>query len=168
VGKAESATLGRSLALHMHLVGATYDELLDAWVECEAVLAEMAAKNPDRDRVRRLMSPYVESDVPAKEGKHAIDEGFNFHGDLAALAGNRVFAYMLRMPGSIVSEHILTTVSRHALEDQIVHDHVAIAKAVIAGNAKKARETSRQHIHRVAEYFRAYWPLKVGEKIRWR
>lgn len=168
VGRAQPVNLGRTLALHMHLLGATYDELLDTWETTEALLAERAARNPDRERVRKLLSPFLDKDSPSHHPVHSIGEGLEFHDRIGELAENRVLSFLLLIAGTMVAEHIITTVERGALEDHIVHDHALIAEAIIAGNPKKAYQAMWNHTHHVAEYFREYWPRKVGEKIQWR
>ena len=167
VGKVEVASLGRTLTLHMHLVGATYDELLASYILAESITAELAATNPDRALVSRLMQPYVDEDKAVLH-EHAVSEGFQFHETVAVLANNRVLGFMLQTPGAIVNDHIVTSLDRKVLEDHIVHDHSRIAAAIIAGNAKKAYLTMHEHTERLVEHFRAYWPKRVGEKIEWR
>ena len=49
VGHLDPASLGRTSTLYFHLAGATYRELLEAWLVLEPILAERAARNPDRD-----------------------------------------------------------------------------------------------------------------------
>lgn len=168
VGQVQPASLGRTLTLHMHLIGATYDELLDTWVLTEGLLAELAAANPDREKVRVAMTPFVEKTPASKKAKHEIAEGLEFHEAVAALAGNRVLSFLLQTAGAVVSEHVLNAVDRQTLEEDIVHDHDAVAKAIIAGNSKKARELMDEHVHHIADRFRAYWPRRVGDKIQWR
>jgi GntR family transcriptional repressor for pyruvate dehydrogenase complex len=167
VGKVHPGSLGRSLTLHMHMLGATYDELLNTWVLAEPMLAELAAKNPDRERVRRAMAPFLVKQKPSQQYPHDIVEGLQFHDVISELADNRVLAYLLRTAASIVTEHIVTTIDTKALQDHIFHEHAEIAQLIISGNAKKARIAMQGHIHHVAEYFRAYWPRKVGDKIQW-
>ena len=167
VGKVEVASFGRTLTLHMHLVGATYDELLSGYVLAESITAELAASNPDRALVARLMRPYV-ADGKAAMHPHAVSEGFKFHETVAVLADNRVLGFMLQTPGAIVNDHIVTRLNRKVLEDHIVHDHSRIAAAIIAGNPRKAYLAMHEHTERLVEHFRAYWPRKVGEKIEWR
>lgn len=169
VGAVHPVALGRTLMLHMHMIEATYDELLDTWILIESVLAEQAAKNPDRVAVRRAMTPFVEVGTNGSARKiHAIDEGLEFHTAVGELASNRVLDFLLRTPGSIVTEHIISLIDREKLEEQIVHDHSAVAKAIIAGDAAKARRKMQDHLNNVVNHFRAFWPQRVGEKIQWR
>lgn len=166
VGKAHPAQLARTLTLHLQFGGVTYDELLDTWILTESILAQRAAKNPDGALIKRVMEPYLHRHVP--DGTHSIDEGLKFHEDVADLAGNRVLAFSLSMAGIIVTEHLMATIDRKSLEDDIVDDHDLVAKAIITRNPDKAYKAMHDHILRVAQYFRDYWPQKVGERIRWR
>ena len=66
VGAVDPANLGRMSTLFYELAGATYAELLEAWVVAETYIAELAARNPDRAAVREAMAPYlVDPDRPS-------------------------------------------------------------------------------------------------------
>jgi len=100
------------------MLGANYDELLEAWVESEPVLARLAALNPDREKVRKALSPFLD------EGHAwAVREGLRFHEIIADLAGNRVLGLVLQPVAFIVTEQVLTSAERGDLENHIVHDH---------------------------------------------
>jgi DNA-binding FadR family transcriptional regulator len=171
VGAALPANLGRSLILHMQFVGATYDELMETCIWSEGQLAELAAGNRDRRKVRQLMSPFLgppASGRPGGESLHTVEEGLNFHLAVGALVENRVRAFMLMMPGQVLVEHITGNVERHYLEDPFVHDHEAIAGAIIAGSAARAGKLMRAHFQDINKYFRTYWPRAVADKIQGR
>ena len=46
VGRVLPGNLARTLTLYLHMSGATYDQLLDAWTAAEPLLARLAAENP--------------------------------------------------------------------------------------------------------------------------
>jgi DNA-binding FadR family transcriptional regulator len=163
VGRVLPGNLSRTLTLHLHMLGANYDDLLEAWVETEPVLARLAALNPDREKVRTSLAPFLEEDHA-----WAIREGLRFHDIVAELANNEVLALTLRAVGFIVTEQVLTSTERGALEDHIVHDHRRLAEAIIAGDAERAATIMREHIRHEVEEFKAFWPLKVGETVQWR
>lgn len=165
VGEAHPASLGRSLTLHMQFVGATYAELMETCIWTEGQLAEFAAKNRDRKKVRRLMQPFV---GVGKHHEHPVEEGLDFHLAVGSLVENRVRAFMLMMPGQVLVEHILGNIDRPNLEDPFVHDHEAIAKAIIDGNAARAGKLQREHYEHLNQYFRTYWPRAVADKIQGR
>jgi DNA-binding FadR family transcriptional regulator len=163
VGRVLPGNLARTLTLHLHMLGANYDELLEAWVESEPVLARLAALNPDREKVRQALGPFLD------EGHAwAVSEGLRFHDILADLTNNRVVALTMQAVGFIVTEQVLTSAERGDLEDRIVHDHRQVAEAIIAGDADLAAERMREHIRHAVEDFKAFWPLKIGEKVQWR
>jgi len=163
VGRVLPGNLSRTLTLHLHMLGANYDELLEAWVESEPLLARLAALNPDREKVRTSLSPFLDEDHA-----WAVREGLQFHDIVAELGGNRVLSLALRSIGFIVTEQVLTSAERGELEQQIVHDHREVAEAIIAGDAELAANRMREHIRHAVEDFKAFWPLKIGEKVQWR
>jgi len=98
----------------------------------------------------------------------AVREGLQFHDIVSELSNNQVLALALRSIGFIVTEQVLTSSERGRLEEQIVHDHRDVAEAIIAGDADLAAKRMREHIRHAVEDFKAYWPLKIGEKVQWR
>ncbi len=163
VGRVAPGNLARTMTLHLHMLGANYDQLLEAWVQAEPVLARMAAANPDRKRVKEALGPFLD-----ETHAWAVQEGLRFHDLLADLADNPVLSLTLQSIGHIVTEQVLTSVERGELEPGIVHDHRELAEAIIAGDAARAEQLMRDHVRHMVEDFRAYWPLKIGEKVQWR
>jgi DNA-binding FadR family transcriptional regulator len=168
VGRALPGNLARTLTLYLHMAGSTYDQLLNAWTATEPVLAKLAAQNPDRERVRDLMQPFVAQADSEEHGKWSPMEGIDFHDRVARLADNPVLSLVLNSISYISTEQVLTNPDRGELEEQIVHDHSDLAEAIIAGDAEKAERLMAEHIEHVVEDFKAYWPRRVGEKIQWR
>jgi DNA-binding FadR family transcriptional regulator len=169
VGQVDPANLGRISTLYYHLAGATYAELFDAWVLTEATLAELAARNPDRRRVREALKPLVdhdgddETDVESFVVMHT-----NFHAAVASLAGNRVLELTLQTMGRIVTHHIVVNADPRDARSTIAHDHRDIARAVISGHAHKARDLMGEHVHAVAEVYRSQIGDQMGDLIEWK
>lgn len=163
VGRVLPGNLARTLTLHLHMLGSTYDQLLQAWEETEPTLARLAARNPDRARVREALNPFLD-----ESHAWAINEGLRFHDIVADLSGNPVLALALQSIGYIVTEQVLTNTERGELEHRIVHDHREMAEAIIAGDEVKAEKLAREHLRHIVDDFRAFWPLKVGETVQWR
>ncbi len=163
VGRVLPGNLSRTVTLHLHMLGASYDQLLQAWIETEPVLARLAAANPDREHVREALSPFLDDSHP-----YAVREGLRFHDIVAELANNEVLALVLRSVGFIVTEQVMTSTERGELEQQIVHDHRELAEAIIAGDVEGAATLMREHIRHEVEHFRAFWPLKIGQTVQWR
>ena len=168
VGQVLPGNFARTMTLYLHMSGVTYSELLDAWLQTEPMLADLAARNPDKALVKAAMQPFLGGAHSCLGEMRQIPAGLAFHDVVADLAGNRVLTLQLQAIGFIVAEHILNTAPREELEDQIVDDHTAIAEAIMAGKPQLARQLMAAHVQHVVEDFKAYWPRRVGEKVQWR
>lgn len=169
VGHLDPASLGRTSTLYYHLAGGTYAELLDAWVVTEVILAERAARNPDRAAVRAAMQPYREP-PPASDDEltEFVLAHTHFHGVLASLAENRVLEITLQTMGQIVTHHVLGHADPRHDRETIESDHAAIAKAVIAGAPVKASEAMERHIRTMIDVYKTHLGAQLHEFIEWR
>jgi DNA-binding FadR family transcriptional regulator len=166
VGQAAPSNLGRTMTLYFHMAAVNYDDLLSAWILTEPLLAELAALNPDRARVREKLASYLP--VNDEDARADIPSGLAFHDAVGELSGNRTLAFTFRSIGFIVSDHVLMMKDREGLEDFIVHDHAELARAIIEGDAPAARRLMAEHVQHVVDDFRAYWPRRVGQRVAWR
>jgi len=170
VGAVDPANLGRTSTLYYHLVGATYGELFDAWEVAEGYLAERAARNPDRERVRSLLVPYLSGgDGHFEQVEAFVQHHTDFHKVVGSLAGNRVMQLSLMAIGMTVTHHLVVNDDPRNVVDLIEHDHKVIAEAVIAGKPIKARDEMRAHLRLVAEFYeRTLGGELLDQLIEWR
>lgn len=169
VGAVDPANLGRTSTLYYHLAGATYSELFDAWILSECLIAELAAGNPDRAAVREALAPYREAHERAEE---TLDEFVashgQFHSVVASLARNRVLQLSLMVVGQIVTHHVAVNVDPRTARDTIEHDHAEIAKAIIAGRPRRARQCMDAHIRAITDFYRSELGPQMSDIIEWR
>lgn len=165
VGEATTEKLSQTLTLYLHLMGATYRELTDAWAETESLLADRAARNEDRDLVRKILEPYLDRENCCMRDS-IRGKGPNFHSDVAHLANNRVLGLSIRSIATIAAQYVATNLSEMKLDD-LYSDHSAIAKAIIDGKPARARKLMFEHIRHIDSHFSRVWPEKVGERITW-
>jgi GntR family transcriptional repressor for pyruvate dehydrogenase complex len=163
VGRVHPGHVARTLTLHLHMLGTNYNQLLDAWMTAEPMLARLAAQNPDRELVRNSLMPFLN-----EEQKWLVAQGLEFHDIVGELAGNPVLSLVLKSVAFIVTEQVITQGERGELEHKIVHDHHELAEAIIAGDGDLSERLMREHLQHIVEDFKAYWPMKVGEKVQWR
>jgi DNA-binding FadR family transcriptional regulator len=169
VGHLDPASLGRTSTLYYHLAGGTYAELLEAWVVSEEILAERAARNPDREAVRTAMEPYLEpAQTDADEVTEFVLAHSHFHGVLASLAENRVLEVLLQTVGQIATHHVLGHADPRHDREQIEADHAAIAKAVASGSPHKAAKAMAAHIRTMIEVYEVHLGAQLNEFIDWR
>ncbi|WP_235747013.1 FadR/GntR family transcriptional regulator [Nocardia coffeae] len=172
VGAVDSAHLGRVSALFYTMEGATYDELLEAWVWAEAELAERAARNPDADLRAVRMEPFVHAHDESEDGApdalgDYLERHAGFHHAVAGLAGNRVLALSLETYGQIVAHHVAVLDDPRALRDVLIDDHLQIASSIASGHPRRARELMWQHLGGVVEYCREHLSVPLESPIEW-
>jgi DNA-binding FadR family transcriptional regulator len=158
VGTVDSANLGRMEALYFHLAGATYDELFETWVFAETELARRAAANPDDGVRRAAMARYLDGQVDqvAHDDLDVYMQGHEgFHGAVAALAGNRVMQVTFRSYGQIVAHHLATIGDIRTIHQELVDDHLGLAKAVHDGDSDASAALMQDHLTQVIELNRA-------------
>jgi GntR family transcriptional repressor for pyruvate dehydrogenase complex len=169
VSHLDPASMGRTSTLFYHLAGGTYAELLDAWIVTESLLAERAARNPDRAAVRAAMEPYL---APLEESDEGITtfvlSHTHFHGVLASLAENRVLEMMLQTIGQIVTHHVLGHADPRHDRETIEADHLNIARAVLAGTPRKAAQAMQEHIETMIDVYNEHLGAQLHEFIAWR
>jgi GntR family transcriptional regulator, transcriptional repressor for pyruvate dehydrogenase complex len=170
VGHLDPANLGRMSTLFYHLAGATYAELLETWVLSESLLAERAARHPDRDAVREALEPFIAQDAHADEDgvEGFATEHARFHAVIASFAENRVLELMLQTSGQIVTHHVIVTADPRVTRDVIDDDHAEIARAIVSGHANKARTAMEEHIRRMAGFYELDGSARGDQLIDWR
>lgn len=161
VGAADDRSLSRTLRLYLHFMGTDYEELLKAWLVTDPVLAQLAAENPDRALVKRTMAPYLKPD----QGADVEREGAEFHIAVAELAGNEVLALMFRALTTCMEAPIVAAVRQQNFDDEVIHDHVEIARAIVDGKADKARKLMKEHVEHIISHFEEFLPHTIGAKV---
>jgi len=170
VGSVDPANLGRVSTLYFHMAGATYDELLDAWSLAECTLAELAARNPDREARAAAMAPYLEpstEQAASEDLEEFIQQQGGFHVVVASLVSNRVIELILQTMGRIVSHHVASTDDPRVLYDVIAEGHRRLAKEIAAGHPRAARALMEEHIDEISTYNRERLGSKVDDLIEW-
>ena len=143
VGTVDPSKLGRISSLYFHMAGATYGELFDAYAFADATLAARAARHPDADHRASAMAPYVTHRDHDTDIEHYINRHAGFHTAVAALADNRVLQISLHAVGLLVGRHYVHQIDAHHLtleeaqesREFVASDHVAIAQAIVDGDA---------------------------------
>jgi DNA-binding FadR family transcriptional regulator len=170
VGCIDAANLGRMSTLYYHLAGATYAELFDAWITGEAILAERAARNGDRDAVKAALTPFLDSRSHHEppEVDEFVRTHTRFHAVVASLANNKVLELNLQTIGQIVTHHIVLNLDPRELRDAIEKDHRVIARAIECGHWVKARDAAEQHIRRLIDLYGERLGDQTQGYIDWR
>jgi len=171
VGNVDPANLGRVSTLYYHMAGATYNELFEAWVLAESIIAERAARNPDGEARVKAMAPYLEQNgvhAAPEELEKFVEAHARFHAAIASLVNNRVIELTFQTMGQIVTHHVAVVDDPRVLRDLIADDHLKLAKAIAAGHANRARTVMEAHILGVGRINADRLGAKMNEFIEWR
>jgi GntR family transcriptional repressor for pyruvate dehydrogenase complex len=171
VGQIDPANLGRTSSLYLHVAGATYAELFDAWVFTERVQAELAAGNPDRIAVRDAMAPFLvepDAELAAEDLTKFVFHHTHFHAVVASLVDNVVLELLLQTVGQIVTHHVVVNSDPRQVQEVIARDHCSIAKAVSAGHAHRARGLMEEHILAMADVYQQQFGRRMDDYVEWR
>jgi GntR family transcriptional regulator, transcriptional repressor for pyruvate dehydrogenase complex len=166
VSAVDPRNLAKISMLYLHLGGATYQELFEAQQVMGRTDAERAARNPDRQRVRAAMKPFLSEDQPV-QGPDYWTVTNEFHGAVGELAENRVIELMSRIVGSIWHERIVTRMDTHSVRGQIHAEHREIARAIAARQPAKAGRLMHDHFGWLVEEYSRHWPGRFDELIEW-
>jgi len=171
VGTVDPANLGRMSTLYFHMAGATYGEVFEAWVVSEGILAWRAARNPDEALRLAKMAPYLEGHHDTSDPEELesfVRSHVRFHGEIASLAQNRVLELSLQTFGQIVSHHVALEDDPRAMQELIAHDHLRLARAIVAGQPTRARNLMMKHIEAVREYTAAKLGDRINDYVEWK
>jgi len=168
VGTASSMNLARTMTLYFQLAGATYEELLEAWRMLEPLGAELAAKNRDRQLVERTLRAHLEHFDDGGDLTAYQTHSNGLHFSVIDLAENQVLALVVGAIGDIIRTHVILRIDPFELRQLIDEDHAAVAEAVIAGEAERARAAMLAHIDGLAPIYRSHWDGDVEEIIEWK
>lgn len=157
VGRIDPANLAETLGLYLLLGRSSLDELLDAWLMVEPLLAQLAARNPDRERVKALMAPF---DDAAHPDERELSTGLAFHDTIADLADNQLLSLMFGAVGFLVTERVRLSAPDFTLSEATVDAHADIARRVARGDESGAHRAMRKHLEEVIEEIRAL-PLDI-------
>jgi len=164
VGTVEAAHLARTATLYFHLSSATYEDLLQTQGLLEPMCAQLAARHPDR---RAAMKPYF-ADVDPDDIEEYRLATEDFHRCVYRLATNPILTLLTEAMTHIVTDHVVATMDPVSLRPRIIEEHQAIARAIAAGQAEKARRLMAAHFEAQHDFYRESWPARLGELIEWR
>jgi GntR family transcriptional repressor for pyruvate dehydrogenase complex len=166
VGAVDPKNLARMSTLYLDLGRATYSELRATHLIIEPMVAEQAARHPDRDMVREMLAPYLADELPTSGPEYRFVTN-NFHAALHELVGNRVLELFVRSIQHIVSHHVIDRMDTTGLRERILEEHRELAKAVVAGQTAKARKLMAAHYEWLWIHYEQAWPARLEEYVEW-
>jgi GntR family transcriptional regulator, transcriptional repressor for pyruvate dehydrogenase complex len=166
VAPLDTVYFARMSALYLHLLGATYHEVLKARIVVEPVMVRLAAQREDRDALTEL-EQFLALAEPADESQYLRQAG-GFHGLISGLSGNRVLDLEGRSLKDMYADRIEGMVFPPEARKGILADHRRIAQAIIAGKANRAEKLMRAHMEEYLFYSAERNPGVLDEVVQWK
>ena len=172
VGTVDPARLGQTLSLFLRMAGATYNDLNEFMMVVYPNLAELAAERAEPGEAEAALLPCIaEHDCAFSDpaARRAAERHANtFHPAVNRLAGNPVLALFAGAVGSIITEHILASISTSEMVEQASDEHRAIARAIIDGDGPAARREMASHMRNMLDLYRRHVPGMLDQPVEWR
>jgi DNA-binding FadR family transcriptional regulator len=169
VASAKSKDFGRMATLFFHMQGATFRELIEARQVVEPLMARLAAERQDIEDMSRL-SDAIEGARSAAVGE---DTGWalassGFHDVVAGMSGNRILDLFGEAIKEVWFDRVTGTMYPSDAREQVRRDHETIAKAIVAGDGRKAERLMRAHMQEWAGFVADRYPGLLDEVVDWR
>ena len=167
VARSGPEQLGQALTLFLRMSGATYGDLASFMRRVSPILAELAARNPDRAKVREALnlSKANPCAMVTEGGFESPDTGP--HVTINRLSGEAVLGMFADAVDSVFASHTYALTSGEGFGEVARRDHVEIAEAVLKGEPAKARKAMADHLENIFDYNQRQIPGLFERSVEW-
>jgi DNA-binding FadR family transcriptional regulator len=167
VAAVDSRHFARMASLYFHLSEATYQDLAEARLVMEPVMARLAAERQDPDDLEKLQQ-FIEGAPDSTDHASYFQHSTEFHAVLSGMSGNPVLDLMGRSLKDLYADRLEELIFPMDVRERVQHEHAAIARAIIKGNATRAEKLMREHMVEFVEFATARSPAMFSEIVDWR
>lgn len=134
-----------ALAIQLHLIGVTGEEIFDAQMAIEVTSAELAAQNATGEDLGKLSAILAELDKLRDDPLAFTDASLRFHEAIVESSHNRVLLAQFRAL-RFVLQPLLAPNTTHAIAARVIRSHKSVLNAIEARDGAKAREIMQQRV----------------------
>jgi GntR family transcriptional repressor for pyruvate dehydrogenase complex len=156
---------GRMSTLFFHLGGMTFQQLMEARLVLEPMMARLAADRHAQELVGQLADPHS---VRAEDDATYFAATNDFHKTVASMSGNPVLNLMSMSLEDIFRDQVSGILSPTDQREHVLEVHAAIADAISAGRVDEAESLMRDHMQEYADWVRQRHPHLLDAVIDWR
>jgi DNA-binding FadR family transcriptional regulator len=155
-------------SLFYQRLGVTYVELLESRQLLEPMAARLAAQRRTEEDIQTLRRYVKEnSEIDLSDDRQFRSVGQDFHEVIADMSGNKLLNLMVCSCVEVFSSRATTYMYAPDKRESVRTAHENIAKAVIAGNAKKAESLMYTHMSDYLEQAASRFEAIMSETVRW-
>lgn len=156
---------GRVSSLFFHLGGVTFQQLVDARLVLEPIMARLAAERRGQELVGQVADPYG---TPVEEDNAYFDATRDFHGTVASMSGNPILNLFSAALEEIFRDQVSGMLSPREDRQHVLEVHAAIADAIAEGKGEEAERLMREHMEEYADWVHQRNPRVVDDVIDWK
>jgi DNA-binding FadR family transcriptional regulator len=155
-------------ALFFHRIGVQYTNLLEMRLILEPEAAALAAERRTPEQIR-VLEDYLQRSEQArlKDDRQFRAVGQGFHDLIADMAGNGILSLVIHSCYDLFADKSTGFLYPHDERKCVKDIHDKIARAVIKGDAKRARDLMRDHMQDYLTQARTQFPQMMEEPVRW-
>ncbi len=166
VAPVAATDLGRTFSLFLRLSNATYQDVIDARLVIEPVMARLAAERADPEQLeilRRTMDR--ESESPIDEYRLMSNE---FHYTVNGASGNPVLDLMGQALRSMYADRLASgQLFPEEARDGVRDVHQEIGQAILDGDGDLAERLMAEHVSELAKRQAEHTPWLMDERVTW-
>jgi GntR family transcriptional regulator, transcriptional repressor for pyruvate dehydrogenase complex len=156
---------GRMSTLFFHLGGMTFQQLIEARLALEPMMARLAAQRRGQELVGHLADPDA---TRVEDDTVYFDATNEFHRGVASMSGNPVLNLLSVSLEDIFRDQVSSVLSPKEERRHVLEVHQAIADAIAAGDADQAEQLMHDHMQQYADWVRQQHPQLLDQVIDWR
>lgn len=167
VASISSDDLGQTLTFFLQASGSTFREVMEARLILEPVMARQAAERGDADVRAALQDAIDRSSGGLDDDQQYLDVVTSFHEFVSGASGNSVLDLLTRSLKDIYVARVRSVLHEPGERAKILHDHRAVADAIISGDGDRAEKLMREHMQQFVTVFEERFTGFMDEKIDW-
>ncbi len=160
---------GQTATMYLQRAGATFEELLEARLVIEPVMARLAAERLTETNASRISKAtrrgWDAIDAAADEWSQATEE---FHAIVAGASGNKVLDLHASSLISIERQRLGPMFVDRKHREEILRVHDRIADAILNGDGGAAEALVRKHIQADVRVMKSLIAVELARLVEWR
>jgi GntR family transcriptional repressor for pyruvate dehydrogenase complex len=165
VAQVDSTHYGRMASLYYHMSGATYQDVVDARLVMEPVVARIVAERQDPEHLKTL-TEYLDR-MTTSDPDHYWEDATGFHAMLLNMSGNPVLNLSARSLQDVFLDRVQGMLFPLEEQRRVEQEHATIARAIVKGDAARAERLMRKHMIEYVHYSQQRHPGVLDETVDW-
>jgi GntR family transcriptional repressor for pyruvate dehydrogenase complex len=157
--------VARTFSLYLNISRARIEELVEARLVIEPIVARMAAENRSPEALDRLRAAMAAEDALPASDERYIKAANDFHYAITSMTGNKVIDLLATSLKELYTTRAVSSgVASRTTEPTIRNEHREIGTAILEGDADRAEELMRSHMELYLERMRSD-PQSIADQL---